>query len=68
MQRRMGKRKWKKLLRQLQKQVRKAKKVDGLSTPEYRSKIEELGKYLQSFLNVIEHRGKKGPPRWVREK
>lgn len=67
MQRRLGKRKWKKLLKQLQKQVRKAKKVDDLSTPEYRAKIEELGKFLHSVLNVIEHRGKKGPARWPRE-
>lgn len=64
---RMGRVKWQKILTHLQASVRRAKNVDALSGTEYQNRIGELRKDLQATLNVIEHRGKNGPPRWPRD-
>jgi hypothetical protein len=62
----MGRRKWKGMMADLQQRVRKAKRVDGLSSTEYEERIQELTAFLHSIVNVVEHRGKKWPPRWPR--
>jgi hypothetical protein len=67
MQRRMGRKKWTKILTQLQADVRRGKSVERLSETEYQSRIKELASSLRSVLNVIDHRGKNYPPRWPRE-
>lgn len=64
--RRMGRKKWSELMTGLQIQVRRAKKVKGLDSRTYQGKINDLAQALRGVLNVIEHRGKKWPPRWPR--
>ncbi len=66
--RRMGRNKWKNMMTELQNNVRKAKRVERLSETEYQSRIEKIAAFLRGVLNVIEHRGKKWPPRWPRER
>jgi hypothetical protein len=65
--RRLGRKKWDQMLTWLQGEVRRAKRVGGLTTEEYERKMDSLAEPLRSVLNVIEHRGNKGPARWVRE-
>jgi hypothetical protein len=65
---RMGRKRWKNLLENLRSNVNKAIRVDGISRSEYQQKLKSLEHVLGALLNVIQHRGNRGPARWPRER
>jgi len=55
---RMGRRKFKKLLDDLQRRIRRSKRVDGISKREYRARKKALVDNLKLFQNIFENYGK----------
>lgn len=65
---RMGKKRWAKVLANLESAIDEAKRVEGVSRSKYQQKIKKLESVLAALLNVIQHRGNRGPVRWPRER
>jgi hypothetical protein len=65
---RMGRKRWQKVLDNLRGNVNKANRVDGISRREYQQKIKHLESVLAALVNVIQHRGNRGPARWPRDR
>lgn len=65
---RMGRKRWVKLLGDLQSILKRAKRLKGASRCEYQQKINTVENALAALLNVIQHRGNHAPARWPCER
>jgi hypothetical protein len=60
---RMGRKRWLNLLGNLQSILKRARRVNDASRGEYQQKIKTVRTALTAILNVIQHRGNRGPAR-----
>jgi hypothetical protein len=64
---RMGRKRWVRLLGNLQRILKSARRVDRTGRRGYQQQIKNVETAIAALLNIIQHRGNRGPARWPRE-